>query len=339
MVGEMGGPLESFLIETAKKVDGYIYKNLSGEPLELYQASLHIIRSGGKRIRPAMLIASGRLYSNDEELLIPFASSVELIHTFTLVHDDIIDKDELRRGVKTVHTVWGEPIAIVAGDLLFAKAFEMITGSDTVDKIDASRIAWSVNELAKATSIVAEGQALDILFERRKWVSVDEYLKMVYMKTGALLEASAKIGGIVSGASKENVERLGEYARNIGIAFQIRDDYLGLYGKEEEIGKPVFSDIRRGKKTFFVSLSFERGDKQLRDLLNEVLGDENAPYEKLRALATKIEDLGIKREAEAYMERLLNSALFSLNSLKDVVNSEYLEILRSLAFFIIKRER
>ncbi|MCC6052483.1 MAG: polyprenyl synthetase family protein, partial [Fervidicoccaceae archaeon] len=218
----MKSKLSEFLSTVAKKVDDYIFSNIKGQPEELYEASLHIIRSGGKRVRPAILMASGLIFTNNEEDLIPFAASVELIHTFTLIHDDIMDKDEYRRGVKTVHTIWGEPIAITAGDLLFAKAFEIITNDDVRKRIDASRLAWAAHELSKATATVAEGQALDMSFEKRKWVTLNEYLRMVYMKTGALLEASAKIGGIIAGASPENVRLLGEYASKIGIAFQIR---------------------------------------------------------------------------------------------------------------------
>ena len=265
----MNSKLSEFLSIVARKIDDYIFSNIKGEPEELYQASLHIIRSGGKRVRPAILMASGLIFTDKEEDLIPFAASIELIHTFTLIHDDIMDKDEYRRGVKTVHTIWGEPIAITAGDLLFAKAFELISRDEIRKKIDASRLVWAVHELSRATAIVAEGQALDMSFEKRKWVTLNEYLRMIYMKTGALLEASARIGGIIAGTSKENVDLLGEYAKKIGIAFQIRDDYLGLYGKEELIGKAVFNDIRRGKKTFFVSLAYQKGDDELKEWVKD----------------------------------------------------------------------
>jgi geranylgeranyl diphosphate synthase type I len=335
----MNSKLSEFLSTVAKKVDDYIFSNIKGQPEELYEASLHIIRSGGKRVRPAILMASGLIFTNNEEDLIPFAASVELIHTFTLIHDDIMDKDEYRRGVKTVHTIWGEPIAITAGDLLFAKAFEIITNDDVRKRIDASRLAWAAHELSKATATVAEGQALDMSFENRKWVTLNEYLRMVYMKTGALLEASAKIGGIIAGASPENVRLLGEYASKIGIAFQIRDDYLGLYGREEVIGKAVFNDIRRGKKTFFVSLAYQRGDDELKALLDKLLGNQSAPREELEKLAMKMESAGIKKEAEDYMEKLMGKAIEAISSLKNTLNNEYIEILKELAIFIVKREK
>lgn len=335
----MTDKLLNFLTYTANKVNQYILEKVKGDPEELYHASLHMILSGGKRIRPALLVASGMIFSNKEDILIPFAASVELIHTFTLIHDDIMDKDEYRRGVKTVHSIWGEPIAITAGDLLFAKAFEIMTNEEVRNLIDNSRLSWAVHELAKATATVAEGQALDIEFEKRKWVTLDEYLKMVYMKTGALLEASAKIGAIIGGASKRDVDLLGEYAKKIGIAFQIRDDYLGLYGKEELTGKAVFNDIRRGKKTFFVSLSYQLGDDELKVLLDKLLGNQDAPREELEKLAKKIEDLGIKEESERYMNVILNDALKSITSLQHVHNEEYIDILRELAIFIVKREK
>lgn len=335
----MNSKLSEFLSIVARKIDDYIFSNIKGEPEELYEASLHIIRSGGKRVRPAILMASGLIFTDKEEDLIPFAASIELIHTFTLIHDDIMDKDEYRRGVKTVHTIWGEPIAITAGDLLFAKAFELISRDEIRKKIDASRLVWAVHELSRATAIVAEGQALDMSFEKRKWVTLNEYLRMIYMKTGALLEASARIGGIIAGTSKENVDLLGEYAKKIGIAFQIRDDYLGMYGKEELIGKAVYNDIRRGKKTFFVSLAYQKGDDELKALLDNLLGNQNAPREELEKLARKMESVGIKKEAEDYMEKLMNEAIKSVSSLVNTVNNEYIEILKELAIFIVKREK
>jgi len=331
--------LTAFMSQVARRVDSYIFEKVRGEPRELYEASLHLIKSGGKRVRSALLFAAGSAYKEDGDLLTPFAASVELIHTFTLIHDDIMDRDDFRRGVRTVHSVWGEPMAITAGDLLFAKAFEIVTDSEVRRRTDPQRLAWAVNELARATATVAEGQALDLSFERRDWVTLEEYFEMVYKKTGALLESSAKIGAIVSGAPEKDVELLGDFAKKIGVAFQIRDDYLGIYGKEEVTGKPVFNDVKRGKKTFFVSLAYKEGTAELRGLMSKLLGNPNAPREELELLAVKLEEEGIKRKAEEAMSSLLEEALSRLRGLEGASNRQYVSILEELAHFIVKREK
>jgi geranylgeranyl diphosphate synthase type I len=238
----------AFLSKVASMVDGYIYATVKGEPKELYDAALHLIRAGGKRLRPAIVVAVAQALGEPVDKALPFAASVELVHNFTLIHDDIMDRDEFRRGVPTVHKLWGEPLAITAGDLLFAKAFEALSGA-LERGVPAERVARAARVLAHATAVIAEGQAMDLMFEEKEEVGLDEYLVMIYKKTGALFEASAVLGGLTATDEEYVIEELANFGRSLGIAFQIRDDILGIVGKEEEIGKPVYSDIREGKKT------------------------------------------------------------------------------------------
>lgn len=331
--------IETFTSSVASRVDEYIFLKVKGSPLDLYEASLHLVRAGGKRLRPALLIASGTLFGCEKELLVPFAAAVELSHTFTLIHDDIMDRDEFRRSVRTVHAVWGEPLAITAGDLLFAKAFELITDGEVRVRVGEAKVAASAYELARALVTVAEGQALDLGFEKRVYVRLDEYLEMVYKKTGALMEASARIGAIVAGAQPEDVDLMGEFARNMGVAFQIRDDYLGVYGREDVTGKPVFSDFRRGKKTVFVALVYELGDEGLKGMLTRLLGRADASREDYERLARELEAQGIKDEALRMLEGYLGRALSALEMVRGKVDRRSEELLVKLAKFAVVREK
>jgi geranylgeranyl diphosphate synthase type I len=151
----------SFLTTIARDVDNYVLDRVRGEPAELYRAALHIYKAGGKRLRPALVVITGLMLGGEYEKLIPYGGAVELIHTFTLIHDDIMDNDDYRRGVPTVHRLWGVPTAIIAGDLLFSKSFELASSAGSVDH---SRIVRAVHELAVASTTVAEGQMMDMSF-------------------------------------------------------------------------------------------------------------------------------------------------------------------------------
>ena len=332
--------LRELLEKVAKDVDKFIYENVVGTPRHLYDAALHIIRAGGKRVRPAILVASGLALGGDYARLIPYASAVELVHTFTLIHDDIMDNDDFRRGVETVHRKWGVPVAITAGDLLFSKAFEVPTSSELSNNVyDHLSSLRAVNILSRAASTVAEGQALDMMFEEKQMVTETEYLDMVYRKTAALIEASSAMGAVLAGASDEDVELMKRYGRNIGIAFQIKDDILGIYGDPEVTGKPVYSDLREGKKTLLLIRAMERGSEELRKRLQQVLGNRNASTKDFEEVATMIEDLGIRRETELEAYKLAEEAISELNSLKGVKRPEYIYVLKELATFIVSREK
>ncbi len=331
---------EGFVEKVARDVDEYVMENVRGDPEELYEACLHLIKAGGKRMRPAILVASGMVFGGEYRNLIPFAAAVELVHTFTLVHDDIMDNDDFRRGVPTVHKLWGVPMAILAGDLLFSKAFELAS-QHVVKNMRGCylRGAKALYMLAKATSTVAEGQAMDMAFEKREKVSEKEYLEMIYKKTAALIEASAMIGALVAGAARKDVERMGRYGRNIGMAFQIKDDVLGVYGDEKVTGKPVYSDLREGKKTIMVIRALERGDKKLREKVMKVLGNKSVDKEEYAEAARMIEEAGVRSSVELEAYRLVNEAIRELEELESAVNKEYVELLKEIALYAVSREK
>ncbi len=321
--------------KVAAMVDGYIFARVKGSPEQLYDASLHLIRAGGKRLRPFIVVTVAEMLGEAPEKALPFAAAVELVHNFTLIHDDIIDRDEVRRGVPTVHKLWGEAMAITAGDLLFAKAFEVLT--DALEAgIPAERVARAVRTLSHAAAVIAEGQALDTMFQDRDDVSVEEYIEMVYKKTGALFEASAILGGLAATSDESVIARLAEYGRNLGIAFQIRDDILGLIGDEKVLGKPVFSDLREGKKTILVIYALERLEQGRREKLLSVLGRRDASREELAEAAELIKSTG----AVDYAEKLAREyAEKARQALQQMPENDARRALEELVSFVVERQK
>lgn len=230
----------------AALVDRAIQKYLPiSHPEELYKASRHLLDAGGKRVRPVMLMLAAEAVLGNSENVIPAAVAVELVHNFTLIHDDIMDEDELRRGIPAVHVKWDTSSAILAGDTLCCKAFQILAKS----KAEPERIVASIDILSRALIEICEGQWLDLDFEKREIVSIKEYLEMVRKKTGMLFAASTSIGGLLAGGNKIQVDALYEIGLVTGIGFQIRDDVLDLIAPQEILGKPRGSDLIEKKKT------------------------------------------------------------------------------------------
>jgi geranylgeranyl diphosphate synthase type I len=318
--------IEEKLKKVSSLLDPLIKDYINGTD-ELYKAALHLPSHGGKRLRPFLVMKSCEIVGGDVNYVIPAAIAIEVLHNFTLIHDDIMDNDLLRRGVPTVHTIWGIPMAILAGDLLFAKAFHILLSM----KGDYEKIVKVAEILAKTTITISEGQSMDMSFERKNNVSEEEYMTMIYKKTGALFEASAKIGAILGGGSEEMVEALGNYGKNLGIGFQIFDDYLGLISKEEILGKPIGSDIREGKKTLFV---IKLLNSSLRDKVISILGKKNVSNEDITLILNYIRN-------EKIDEYVLNKAKFhidlAISSLSIFPNSEAKNDLIELARYVISR--
>jgi len=225
------------------------------EPAGLYEASRHIVKAGGKRLRPAVLLTAAEAVGGSPDKAVPAAVAVELMHTFTLVHDDIMDNDPVRRGLPAVHTIWGEAGGILAGDTLYSKAIEIITETDS----NPSGLLKASNILSKTCVGVCEGQWLDVDFENRDSVSKEEYLEMIEKKTAILFGAAAQIGAIIGGADEKTDQALYDYGRLVGLGFQIYDDVLDLVTPEEILGKRQGSDIFEGKRTLLMIHAAEKG--------------------------------------------------------------------------------
>jgi geranylgeranyl diphosphate synthase type I len=314
-------------------VDREIEKALDTvDPENLYDASKHLIKAGGKKIRPALVLLTAEAVGGNIEGAYKTAAAVELIHTFSLIHDDIMDEDEMRRGKPSVHTMWGEPMAILAGDILFSLAFELVAQTQ-VDDVPANRVIKALNTVVDACIKICEGQACDMSFEEKFDVGESEYLNMIYKKTAALIAAATKSGAIIGGGTAEQVEALSQYGELIGMAFQIQDDYLDVVSDEEELGKPVGSDIVEGKMTLMVVHTLSVASPEDKEELIFILksGDESNTQ---RAI-----DIFNKYGSIDYTRDI---ALDNVNRAKDLLDllddSPAKEALYDLADFMLQRK-
>ena len=251
-------------------------------PEELYKASRHLVDAGGKRLRPSMLLIASEAAGGDPAVLMPAAISIELVHNFTLIHDDIMDNASIRRGRPAVHTLWGESGAILAGDTLYSKAFQILG----MTPVDPRLILASMDKLSRTCTAICEGQWLDLEFESRTRVTEPEYLEMVEKKTGVLYGASASIGAILSGATSEIIEGLDEFGRLTGMGFQIQDDVLDLTASERVLGKKRGGDLIEGKKTLIIIHALDHGVEL------DVLGRKNAGPEEIESAIFVLEKSG-----------------------------------------------
>jgi geranylgeranyl diphosphate synthase type I len=306
--------IEHEMKRIAELIDVYIQKILTGEPSYLYDASSYLLRAGGKRLRPLVLLKFYSMYGSDESSVLPAAAAVELVHNFTLIHDDIMDHDELRRGVPTTHKKFGEPMAILAGDVLFAKVFWLISESPSFHG-DFDRIKRAVAEVANSLVTVCEGQALDLNPPRLEDFTEDYYFKMIEKKTSALFEASAALGCLAGRGPEEDISNARLYARHLGLAFQLVDDVLGIAGDPSITGKPVGGDVREGKRTLPLILALRLADRRRSDLLLSVWGVRDAPQHLVEEAINYIRDTGVEVKVRELAGEHLKNALQALNRL------------------------
>lgn len=315
-----------------KEINNYLMTSLEViEDKSLKAAMTHYPAAGGKRLRPLLATIVSESVGGKPSTAIPFGAALELVHNFTLVHDDIMDEDDTRRGIKTVHAQWGVPEAILAGDAMFARAFEIVLDSD----VDSPRAVKLVEILARSVRLLAEGQQMDMDSEKRKSVTTEEYLKMIERKTAVLYSAAAQGGAVVGGASEAQQEALFEFGRLIGLGFQIWDDVLDLRSDQETFGKPVLNDIRNGKKTLIVVNALEdlRG-QQRKDFLS-VLGKKNAKMKELALARDILEEVGAVDHAVRVAAELVAKAKDRLSVLQE---TEHKEALKSFADYMVTRK-
>ncbi len=328
------GSMESFwdIYNGYKKlVDSYISNHLNSlqGPTLLRDASSHLILSGGKRIRPVLTLAVTDLLEGDVRHAIPAASAIEYLHNFTLIHDDIMDRDEFRRGVKTTHIVYGESLAILAGDYLFSMVFGTI--SRNYEGEEARLLTYLLSE---ASENICMGQAMDINPDRYVR-DEEEYLNMIYLKTASLIEASTASGAVLAGRH-EDISTFKEFGNYIGIAFQIADDILGLIGDPKITGKPVGNDIRNGKRTLPVLYSLKRMDDSEREMFYSVFGKMDADDIEVKNVIDLIVDKGGVDYSRNLMRRYADRAIDILSRYDE---SETRDFLIKLVEFIVSREK
>lgn len=329
--------ISEYLREWTGSVDEQIDELISKrvKPKVLSEASRHLIEAGGKRLRPCLTLASCESVGGSPRDALKTAAAIELLHTFTLVHDDIMDQDGFRRDVETVHRVWGQPTAIIAGDALFAKVFEAISENAGDQDLSSERAINLFDAISEAVFKVCQGQALDMEFEDRVEVAEAEYLEMAEKKTGALFEASTKSGALLGRGSPEEVEALTRYGRLLGIAYQIRDDVLGIMGEQERIRKPVGSDIRDGKLTLIVIYALNSASKKDRRNLLQILKEEGASESQVNEAISILNKTGAVNFAEAKAREIIDEAK---SELEGIPPSEARRFLFELAEFSIERE-
>lgn len=303
-----------------------------GEHDNLRQAIRHIPMAGGKRLRPVLAMLTADAISESGEKVIPFGVSLELIHNFTLLHDDVMDKDSLRRGVKTVHVLFDEATAINAGDVLFARAFETLSTIEVSDAV----IRNLVREVAETVRDIGEGQQLDKDFEQRTDITEEDYLKMIEYKTARLFQIASKGGAMIAQGTKEQVNAMSEYGRLLGMGFQIWDDYLDLKADESLLGKPVGSDIKNGKRTLMVVHALARLEATEKETFLKVLGNQNASSDDVNGAIALMDNVGSTSYAE---QMALDFAKRSKELLEVLPESEHREILNKITDYMVQRKK
>jgi geranylgeranyl diphosphate synthase type I len=318
--------IEEALKIRAKLVDESIPKFLPiTPPDEMYYAMRHLLDAGGKRLRPSALLLAAEAVGGKPENVMPAAVAIELVHNFTLIHDDIMDEADLRRGLTTVHKKWGVPRAIIAGDALYSKAFEILSCT----RSEPVRLVESLELMSKTCTDICEGQWMDMNLATRKDVKEEEYMRMVEKKTAVLFAASMKIGATLSGANNEMARALWDFGRMTGIGFQIYDDVIDLITPEEILGKAQGGDIIEGKRTLIVIHALSKG------VTIEALGKSNATRSEVSAVLTTLRDSGSIDYAKNKAVGFIDEGKAALKALPD---SEAKNILIGLADYMIARK-
>lgn len=277
-------------------------------PKGLYDPVSYVLSLGGKRIRPVLMLMAYNLYREDVKSILQPATGIEVYHNYTLLHDDLMDRADMRRGKATVHKVWNDNVAILSGDAMLVLAYQFMAQC-------ASEKLKDVMDLFSLTALeICEGQQLDMEFEQRKDVKEDEYIEMIRLKTSVLLAASLKIGAILGGASEEDADALYDFGVNLGLAFQLKDDLLDVYGDPLRFGKNIGGDILCNKKTYLVIKAFEHANTDQEALLNDWFTRETFdPQEKIAAVTRLYNEIGVKALCENRIVEYSKRASESLN--------------------------
>ena len=292
------------------------------EPAGLYDPIRYVLRGGGKRLRPLLLLAAARTYGVDAEEAMPGALAVEVFHNFTLVHDDIMDHADERRGRPTVHLRWDESTALLCGDYLMGLAYDLLARSR--GRSSTSRL---IARFQMMTAQLCEGQMLDKAFEIREYVTVDEYLQMVDRKTGALLQASLQIGGLLGGASDDEMALLEAIGRDAGRSFQIKDDLLDLTADDERWGKTIGGDLIEGKKTYLLLRALERTQGEEREWFLRIVREGGLPPAQVGEARERMARSGVLDEASAEAQRYSRRAAESTERLGASLDVDMLDFL------------
>lgn len=301
-------------------------------PAELYAPISYLMELGGKRMRPVLVLLSAELFGGNIKKALDAAIGIELFHNFTLMHDDIMDKAPLRRGKPTVHAKWSENTAILSGDVMFVEAYKMMI------RVEDVILRQVLDIFSDTASAVCQGQQADMDFEKRADVSIEEYLHMIKQKTAVLLAGSMEIGALIGGADSHQSKLLYEFGENLGLAFQLQDDILDVYGDPEKFGKQVGGDILANKKTFLLIKAKELAQKnESTEIARWIHGTNHKPTEKIKAITSMYDKLGVRKLAESQMEVYVRKALVALNLIS--VQNDTKVLLKDFAETLLLREK
>lgn len=291
------------------------------EPYGLYEPIEYTLAAGGKRVRPQLAMIASRMFDGKDEAVMPAALALEVFHNFTLLHDDVMDKADMRRGRPTVHVKWNENTAILSGDQMLIEAYKLLSGVPA-DKLP--KVLQLFNQMATE---ICEGQQYDVDFESQEQVALDDYLLMIRLKTSVLLANALQIGAYIAGADKQAQDALYQFGIAVGLAFQIQDDILDVWGDPQTFGKAVGGDISCNKKTFVyltalqLATTLNHSTQPLNHWYSQVLEDNT---EKIAAVKAIFEQLGVREACEAVVAQYTQSALEILDTLPQNTATEQL---------------
>ena len=320
--------MQSFELLSQKFALHFDKRHFPEQPSSLYDPNEYFLKLGGKRIRPVLCLMGNELFDDIKEDAWFLGTAIELFHNFTLIHDDIMDKAPLRRGMETVHSKYGDSTALLAGDVMLVTAYEEL------NKIGVEHLKPILTLFNRTAKEVCEGQQLDMDFEKMDNVNMEAYINMITLKTSVALAASLQTGAILGGAGERNQHLLYDFGKKLGIAFQVQDDYLDAFGDPDKFGKQVGGDILSNKKTFLLLHALETAtatqQKELKELL---LVNSDDKIEKVLQI---FRDCKVDEWALQLKNKYLDEAF---NHLEDIaVLSKRKEPLKELAHFLIKRE-
>lgn len=301
-------------------------------PQSLYEPVRYVLSMGGKRIRPCLMLMAYNMYREDPENILRQACALETYHNYTLLHDDLMDNASVRRGHETVHVKWDANTAILSGDSMLVLSFQrMMQCPDSVLR--------PLLELFTETALeIGEGQQYDMDFESRMDVTEEEYIEMIRLKTSVLLACALKMGALLGGASEEDADSLYKFGEQVGLAFQLQDDYLDVYGDPAVFGKATGGDILCNKKTYMLINACNRADKEQREeLMRWLSAEQYVPEEKIKAVTTIYDKIGIGGLAEAKIEHYFNESRKYLDALS--VPEERRSVLVGYVEAMMKRNR
>lgn len=292
----------------AKVNQGLAALQLERQPFGLYRPIRYVLSIGGKRLRPVLLLMSYNMYKDDIGSAMPSALGIETYHNYTLLHDDVMDRAEVRRGKPCVHKVWNDNTAILSGDSMLVMAYQLMAQCPSPHLKD-------VLDLFTVTALeIGEGQQYDVDFESRMDVRPEEYLEMIRLKTSVLLACSLKLGAVQAGASAEDCNLLYRFGESIGLAFQLQDDLLDVYGNYETFGKKIGGDILCNKKTYLLIKALEGADeKQRAELVRWISAKEYVPEEKIAAVTSLYNQIGVRQVCEELIGQYFDEARLLLD--------------------------